>query len=162
MKKLILAAVAALALGAVSHAQPSSFFGLTPGQKYTAQQIMQTVGSRGAEIVCPTGNWQEDGGDIRYSDGLLIRTAWGGEFFSFTVTGRHYRLFEDYIEGGLRVGDDIESIFKIREAYPKTVANSGIEGTGCYTIFTHQEDSFIVFYDLGSKKITKVKWVIAR
>lgn len=161
MKKLILAAVAALALGAVSHAQPSSFFGLTPGQHYTAQQIMQTVGSRGAEIVCPTGNWQADGGEVVYSDGLTIRAFEGGEFFSFSVTGRHYRLFEDYIEGGLRVGDDIESIFKMKEAYPKASTNT--EGpVGSYRIFTHQEDTFRVFYDRNSKKITEIKWVIAR
>lgn len=74
----------------------------------------------------------------------------GNEFYRFEVKDGGISMFEGLISGGLRVGDDLDRIFDIRNAYPKKIRD------GEYQIFTKSDVSAGVLYSVKTKKITGV------
>lgn len=153
-------AIAVLTLLSFSSAYGQTFFGLEAGRWYSPEEVESAVGEKAIDITFSGRSWRS-GYNEKFPGGLMIKAYENGEFFCFIVTGKRYRLFEDSLEGGLGVGDDISRIFSLRNAYPKAEMN--LEGeSDVYRIFTHQEDNYSVQYNRKNGKITMIKWCIAR
>lgn len=158
----IITAVAALLLMNGPQAPAQTFFGLEAGKCYSPAEMEASTGMQ-AEDIAFTGSardWKH-GYEATFKGGLLVCAFTDGEFYAFEVTGRKYRLFEDALEGGIGVGDDVSRVFSLRGGYPKAL-DYGPGNESAYRIFTKQEDSYTVQYDKRSGRITAIRWVIAR
>ena len=163
MRKLItIITAAALALMNAPKSPAQTFFGLEAGKYYSPEEVEAAVGTKAETITIngSTRDWRH-GYDAVFKGGLLIRAFSGGEFYAFEVNGKKYRLFDDALEGGIGVGDDISRVFSLREGYPKALVY-GPGNEQAYRIFTKQADSYTVQYNSKNGKITAIRWVIAR
>lgn len=150
-----------LLLAGSGTASAQTFFGLAAGERYSPEQMEAATGMKATETRLSGGQDWKLGYEMLFREGLVLKASFGGEFYYFEVTGKRLPLFGDAIDGGLRVGDDVSRIFSLREGYPKAIGD-GSGKTGSYRIFTKQDDSYVVWFDRGSGKITKIHWCMAR
>lgn len=76
-----------------------------------------------------------------------------GYILNFYTADPKCVVFRDCVEGGLKVGDDLGRIYRLKEGYPQKVKE------GYYRIFTHNYDiNCDVYYKNG--KITEIAFTI--
>lgn len=149
MKRIIIATAVLLAMALPSRAQLNvSFLGLEMGKTYSQTDVMSEFG----KPQSTDGQMWEDYMTLYYKD-FKISFRDNGHFFSFTTTSPRHVLFKDLVDGGLKVGDPVSKIFRMKSAYPKSDMMPD-----SYRIFTKSDWlTGIIKYDRQSEKIISIK-----
>jgi hypothetical protein len=164
-KRLIIAVLALLMTGALCLSQDQEVYwplhwdvnGIFIDQKYTYDQIVEHLGK-------PKSVDEDEDVDLqifKYDDGSVF-VFLDDNCKTFRFSTKKYSICSEQIEGGIKVGDPISKIYKIKGASPTFTADSDRNrslGDNYYMIFQDTDDYLMIYTRSKSKdaKITGIE-----
>jgi hypothetical protein len=165
-KRLIFAVLALLMVGPLCLSQDQDLYwkvhwdvnGIYVDQKYTYNQIVAYLGKPKSVEEEKDVDWlllkYDDGSEFAFLDDYC-----GG----FAIKSNKFRVFTKQIEGGIKVGDPISKIYKIKGASPTFTADSDRNrslGDNYYMIFQgtddYQMDDHLMIYTRSKSKDAEI------
>jgi hypothetical protein len=164
-KRLIIAVLALLMVGPLCLSQDQDIYledhwdvnGIYVDQKYTYDQIVAHLGKPKSVDEEKDVDWLL----LKYDDGSVF-AVFEDCCDAFTICTNKYSIFTQQLEGGIKVGDPISKIYKIKKASPVLVDVSKEKmqlGLYYYNIFPNLDSRLMIFTNSKAKdaKITGIR-----